>query len=460
MFNMMTIGKKAVTAAEKQLEVTSHNISNVDTPGYSRQRLLQEASMHIKDNNHNYGTGVDMIRIERMRDMQLDVEYRRFNGDSGYWGSMSYNLTQLEKSILETSEFGINAYINVFFDKWESLSDNPYSTIHRMDVVDATRNLIYGFQDQYKHIENKIDDVKTQLKQAADRINQIGEDLSKLLNHISLDTHENRPANDLLDKFDLLLDELSYYGDVKVEHRANGTTSIYLGTDELCRNDHFNKLIVEDRVHSMSGEPIFHIGWQSLGTQIAGLHTGSINALMDLKDVVLPGYLKALDEMAVTLVQQVNAIHVQGKNIIDPAHGGCDFFNPNCTGVRSLALSNEVLVDPDFIATSLTGASGDNQIALMITDLRLAQVFKGMTLTENFAEYIYNIASDIRMSNQSSERSDMLTAQSDKFRESVKGVSINEETANLVRYQRTYQAASKIISIADDVLKTIIGLVR
>jgi flagellar hook-associated protein 1 FlgK len=284
--------------------------------------------------------------------------------------------------------------------------------------------------------------------------------MASLLRGIALNQFENRPANDLLDKFDLLLDELSAYGDVKVVHRENGTTSVYLGTDELCRDEVANKLQVENYISSMTGEEVFHIGWTKAGNPISGLTTGSLNALMDLKDVVLPGYLNKLDELAVQIAQNVNSIHLQGVNVVDPSHGGVHFFNPDVTGVKNFVLSKEVMANSDCIVTSLTGATGDNQIALLMADLRHASVFDGQTLTEKFADIIYNVASDIKVSKQSSERSKMLSTQSDNFREAVKGVSINEETANLLRFQQSYQAAAKIISVADDIFKTIIGLIR
>jgi flagellar hook-associated protein 1 FlgK len=414
----------------------------------------------VKDAIANWGTGVEMVRLERMRDLQLDVEFRRFNSNSGYWNTMAKNLTELEKNVLETTEFGINVMINGFFNSWESLSLNPYSNVHRMDVVESSQKMVDSFKDLYRNIENKKRDLRHQLIATGDRINQISEDLAQIISHLSLDRADNRPVNDLLDKFDLLVDELSTYGNVKVYHRENGTISVYFGTDELVRNDISNKLFLVEGENLMTGEFNMYLAWNGLHSPVSGLTSGSLNAIMDLKDVILPGYQQKLDELVVQIAQNVNNIHRQGYNIINPSHGGVDFFAPNVTGVMSFSLSKEVLTDPRFISTSINGISGDNQIALMMTDLRLAQVFGGQTLTESFADIIYNVAADVRMSKQSSDRASLLTQQTDNFRDSVKGVSINEETANLIRFQQSYQAAAKIISVADDMFRTIIGLVR
>ena len=459
MVNMLNIGKKAVAASQKQLEVTAHNIANVNTEGYSRQRVHQEASVVIHDALGNWGTGVDLVRVERMRDLQLDAEFRRFNTNSGYWGTMEKNMVELEKNILETSEYGVSTMINNFFNSWEFLSNNPFSNVHRMEVVDSAQNMINAFKDMYRAIEYKRDEIRHQLIVSADRINQIAEDLANTMQHISLDTAENRPANDLWDKFDMLVDELSGYGNVSVYKRENGTMSVYLGADEIARNNIFNTLSLVEGENAFTGKYEMYLGWDVVGTRLSCLTDGSINALMDLKDKILPGYMQQLDDLVVQIAKQVNDIHSQGYNLANPDHTGADFFNPNVTGVKSFTLSKEVLTDPGFIATSLTGQTGDNQIALMITDLRLSKTFSDQTLTEAFSDIVYCIASDVKMTKMSSERAALLTRQTDNFRESVKGVSINEETANLIKFQQSYQAAAKIISVADEMYRTIINMV-
>ena len=463
MFSMLSIGRKAVAAAEKQLEVTGHNISNVNTPGYSRQRVVQEASYPVQLQWANIGTGVDLVRIERMRDIYLDNEFRNLNGNTGYWGSMSKNLQELEKNVIETSEYGINVMINNFFNSWEALSNNPFSSIHRQDIVSNTSQMIQSFQNLYRSIENKIEDVKFQMVDATQRINQISTELASTLNTISMHNAAGTPINDLLDSYDLLLDELSGYGNIQVKERENGTFSVYLGTVELVRNNEPQQLQIEDRINSMTGDKEFFISWDNIKTDVngfSGLTTGSLKSLYDLKDVILPGYLQKLDELVSQMAREVNNIHTKGYSNFDPPTTGAFFFDPAVTGVMSFSLSKEVLANSDFIAASLTGASGDNQIALKMTDLRLEKVFGGQTLTESFADIVYFVGNDVKLAKSSEARSGMLSQQSDNFRESVKGVSINEETANLMQYQQAYQAAAKIISVADDMLKTIIGLVR
>jgi len=463
MFNMLTIGKKAVAITEKQLEVTGHNIANENTPGYSRQRVVQEAADPLQLVYANIGTGVNLVRVERMRDLYLDAEFRKQYGNTGYWGSMTKNLQELEKNVIETSEHGINQMINNFFNDWEFLSNNPFSTIHRMDVVNSTEQMIRGFQDLYRSIEDKIQDVKYQMMDSAQRINEIAVDLANIMDYISYHKVMETPINDVMDKFDLLIDELSNYGDVTIKTRDNGTMSVYFGTVELVRNNEPQTLIIEDRVNSMTDETEFFISWDNIKNDvnsISGLTTGSIKALYDLKDKILPSYLEKLDQMVVEIADQVNAIHTLGYNLTDPTTTGYYFFDPNTKGVKSFSLSKEVLADPGFIATSLTGASGDNQISLMITDLRKSQTFGNeQTLTESFADLVYVVASDVKFSITSADRSQLISDQTDNFREAVKGVSINEESANLVKYQAAYQAAAKIITVADEMLKTIINMV-
>ena len=456
----MNIGRKAVAANEKQLEVTAHNIANANTPGFSRQRVVQEAAFPIQSMNVHIGTGVDVIRIERMRDIFLDTEFRKLNGNTGFWNTMSRHLNELEKNVIETSEHGISARINNFFNSWEDLANNPFSTIHRMAVVESAQQMTDGFQDLHRAIDRKISDVRREMEHSADRINQIADDLAKLVDVIAQNKVTNKPINDLMDRYDLLIDELSSFGDVQVHHRDNGTMSIYLGSDELVRNGQVNRLRLMETRNLETGEMSYFLGWGNTTRPISGLTTGSIKALDDLHNVLLPEYQKKLDELVVQIAEQVNAIHTQGFSNTIPPQTGTFFFDPNITGVMSFSLSNAVLSDPEFIVASMTGATGDNQIALMMTDLRLAKVFNDQTLTESFADLVFTIGNDVRFSRSSADRSQMISQQADNFRDSVKGVSVNEETANLIRFQQAYQAAAKIISVADDMMRTIIGLVR
>ncbi len=460
MFNMLSIGKKALTATEKNLEVTAHNISNANTEGYSRQRVIQESSIPVSDAHGFYGTGVDVVRLERMRDLHLDTEFRKLNSNTGYWDSMSSNLNHLEKSILETSEYGISSMINNFFSKWEALANNPYSEVHRNDVIDATSQMTDSFKNLYNSIEESRESLKFTLQDTANRINDISEELASLSNQISQNRNSNTPANDYLDKFDLLIDELSQYGNVQVHQRDNGTISVYFGTDELVRNNVSNKLVFTESTNLETNEQETYLIWSNTRSKISGLDSGSIKAIYDLRDIVLPEYMSQLDNLAVQLTEEINNIHLKGYDITSPATAGRYFFNSEITGVRNFQLSNEILENPANIAVSSSGQAGDNKIALAITDLRNSKVFDDKTLTESFADYIYIIGRDVKTANQNAERTSMLSKQTDKFRESVKGVSINEETANLMKYQQAYQAAAKIISIADDMIKTIIGLAR
>lgn len=460
MFNMLSIGKKAVVANEKNLETTAHNIANVNTKGYSRQRVITEAAMPLNDAIGNYGNGVDIVRIERMRDLHLDNEYRKLNSNTGYWGTMSSKLSELEKSFIETSEYGINTMINQFFDKWEALANNPYSDVHRLDVIHSANLMTDSFKDLYNSIEGKREELKFTLKDQANRINEISEELASLTTQISQNTATNKPANDLLDKFDLLIDELSGFGNVQVHRRDNGTTSIYLGSDELVRNNISNKLVYTERRNLETDEEEVFLALSNTNSKVNGLTTGSVKAIYDLRDTVLTDYLSQLDKLAVEISDKVNSIHTKGFNNSNPPQTGAFFFNENVSGVKNFNISNEISSNPSFIATSLTGQQGDNQIALAITRLRYDKVFDDKTITETFADFIYEVGQDIKIANHNAERTKMLSGQTDSFREAVKGVSINEETANLLKFQQAYQAAAKIMSIADDMMKLIIGLAR
>lgn len=459
MFELISIGKRALQNTEKAIETTSHNISNMNTPGYSRQRVVQESGTPIDLVYANIGTGAYIEKIERMRDIYTDVQFRQAQTDSGYWGKMSDEMQQLENSVLEPSDNGIGEKINTFFDKWDALAANPTTLAYRNDVVQAGVDLTEGFKDLYQKINEKQNELNTKIEADIDSINQIAQEASHLLTSISESEGQNKEANDLRDRFDYLMDELSKYGDVQIQKREYGQTIIYFGTDELARNSSARELTA-DYGSTGEGETV-GLKWKDGGDMVNGLKSGEVKALLDLRDTVLSGYKEELDNQAVNIAQRVNELHLKGYDNNATPERGHLFFDDNVTGVRDLNVTGVLINNPNNVAVSLSGEKGDNRVALDIANLRSSATYKGQyTASEAYGNLLYEIGNDINTAKSNADSLSMSRDQLNNFRESVKGVSLNEETANLLKYQQIYQAAAKIISIADEMTKLVIGLVQ
>ncbi len=459
MFELITMGKRALQATEKAIETTSHNISNINTEGYSRQRVVQESAYPIDMVFANVGTGSYIQNIERVRDQFLDAEYRKGSTELGYWSTRSDTLNQMESQLLEPSEFGLGSKINAFFDKWDALANNPTNNNSRSDVLEASIDLTEGFQNLHSTLATQKNDLNNDISGLVERINQISRDMSEVLTSIQNSEGPNKEACDFRDRFDSLVDELSTYGDVTIQKRENGQTIVYFGTDEISRTGSYREMT--GRYQNVDGENICQVEWADGNDSINGLRSGKLKSLLDVRDEVIPGYMANLDNLAKTFAEKVNEIHFKGYDNNSTPQSGHYFFDPSVTGAADFCVSGSIMSDVNNIAVSQTGSEGDNRIALEMTDLRNQKLIEGRySLSEGYGQLLYDIGSDASNATSNTENKKLSLEQTNNFRESIKGVSMNEETANLLKFQQIYQAAAKIISIADEMTKIVIGLVK
>ncbi|MCD4829266.1 MAG: flagellar hook-associated protein FlgK [Candidatus Cloacimonetes bacterium] len=456
MFELLYIGKSALHANERQLQTVGQNIANVNTLGYSRQRVVQTNADPISDSFGSFGGGVEMVRIERMRDLQLDINYRDENSQLGSWSRMSQKLAELEVELNEPSEFGLSTTLNKFWDAWESLADNPADNVYRLDVLGAADNLSEAFHDINASLVQKRKEVNDEIEQIAGSVNSIASDLAMLNQRIQ--NSVGKPVNDLEDQFDLLLDDLSEYGNVRLAVRADGTRVVYFGSDELVKNDWCRNLRVVREAED--GDATSRLVWKDTRDDIGGLHQGKIVGLTRLRDDMIDGYRADLDALAVQIAASLNAIHRQGYDLGDPPSDGRNFFADDITGASDFRVSADILDQPSRIAASLEGEEGDNRIALSIADLRKAATMEnGHSFGDYYGAWVGNIGRDSGNALNKATLHESTAFQIDNFRESVKGVSLDEEAAKLIQFQQSFAAAAKIISSADKALSIVISLV-
>lgn len=458
MFQLISLGKRALQVTEKHIETTSHNISNVNTPGYSRQKVVQESGLPIEYPYGTIGTGVYIQSVERVRDEFLDINFRTNQSLFGFWDKRSEVLEKLETVLNEPSDFGLSNKIDKFFSSWDSLSSNPTSQAYRMDVINNAEQMTDEFNRLHSDLSGYISTIDDELINSVTRINQIAQELADLSEGINFTIGQVYEPNDLLDKFDLLMDELATYGNVSVKVNDYGQKIVYFGSDQIVDGRSCNQIGLEES--TTSGVTVHNLVWKNNLDTINGLNSGELLSLIDLRDNVVPGYLNQLDKIADTIKEKVNEIHLQGHDLTANSEQGHYFFETSSNGAKDFRVSNVILNDSNKIATSRSGASGDNEIALAIANLRNESIVDDqMSVSQAYANLVYSIGSDVNNTNIKKENQAMITEQIDQFRESIKGVSLNEETADLIKFQQMYQAAAKIISMADDMLKIVLGLV-
>ncbi|MEA1972123.1 MAG: flagellar hook-associated protein FlgK, partial [Candidatus Cloacimonadota bacterium] len=456
--DMFHVGVKSLRLNELHLNTIGQNIANVNTPGYSRQRIVQETAESIDRGAYLVGSGVNLSTLERMRDNAMDTKFRKNNTELGYWNRSSEKLSELESHITGIST-NLGDALDEFWNNWEAVSENPSSSAERISLFESTKNLTVNFNDFSEMIDDKRKEINNEIVNTANIINNISSKLATLSHKIDIAESQGKNPNDLLDQFDIEIDKLSNYGEVNIS-KIDGKRVIYFGTDEIV-HDGISKEVMAFSTTDEDENYNAQIVWKDNYNKIGGLEKGELNGLLDLRDNILTEYSDQIDNLANQMVEKINSIHKEGFSIDDPAHNGILFFDEDTTGAGDIRISDELELNPNKIAASLNGEEGDNRVALQIAELRFE---KTMDDKQSYNEYLNSIINKIgnnvsRYVNFKQAYSDTAT-QIENYRESVKGVSINEETANLIRFQQAYQASSKIISEANKVMSTVMGLVQ
>ncbi len=458
-FQSLDIARRAIWASRLGMDVASHNIANVNTPGYSRQQVNMEAALPLGILQGQLGMGVKVSTISRIRNQLLDFQYRKTSQNLGKAQIKENILSQIESVIQEPSDVSIGNLMNEFFDQFSALASNPENIAVRNTLLQKSRSLVQAFhskREQLLQIQNSLQNDAQTLVQ---KVNQLSKQLAELNRQIGSSEVNNSIANDLRDKRDLLLDQLSELVNIQYKEDQYGRVSVSAEGINLVSGENSHQLSV--KVTKQEG--LFQLGIQTQSGQSVNFSSGQFGGLLEMHNQFISGLLGKLDNLAKNLVQEVNRIHRAGKGL--PAGNppvsstGVDFFTG--TDAASINISTDVLEDVNRIAASGDGTPGNGDVAITIANLRNRKVFTNGT--QSFNDFYNTLVNDIGMEIESSrnERSqnELLKDQVQNQREAESGVSLDEEMTNMIKYQRSLEAAAKVVKVVDEVLDTVVNMV-
>jgi flagellar hook-associated protein 1 FlgK len=432
-FGGLNTALSGVTAQQRALDVTAHNIANVETPGYSRQEavfgvrpsLNVPAGAKLDGTGAQLGQGVDVMTYRRLRDDFLDLQYRAQNMTGGQADVTAQRLG-LAQDALGSGDAELGKQLDKFWSSWQTLAANPQSASAKSAVVGIAQTLAQRFatlDSDFNTIGTQATAAVTDLLSDQGPIKPIADELAKLNTQINMQQGVGQP-NDLLDRRDLLLDQLSRYGQVSVTPDptldAQGQPA-YPGMVQVSFGGATTPLVSQGTVAMPTT------------ATLSATPGGQIGGLQDVAGKVA-GYRTTLSGLASSIITSVNAA------ASSPVFSG--------TGATDMAV---VATSATISAGVSGGPAGDNSVALAIAALR------GGTVDTGYAGLISTIGSDVRTAEGNSSTSasvlDSLTAR----RQSVAGVSMDEEMSNMIRYQRGYQAAARALTTMDEMLDTLIN---
>ena len=585
-YGVLQTGMRSLLAQQQGIEITGHNIANVNTPGYSRQKVNLQTGTPTLSSQGMIGTGVNAKDSERVYDRFVGGQIENENEALGRWDAQKTALERVEIIVNESSDDGLSKIMGEFWNAWQNLSNNPSGNVERMALLGQGETLSFEFQNVYNNFSPLQHDLDLSISTTIDEINLKASEIADLNQKIIEAEGGGAHANDFRDARDLAVKDLSLMIDVNTYEADNGSVNVSLnGGGSLVNGSHSPDLstMVNDAGYK-------DVVWASDPTvSISGSITGGkLKGWLEVRDVLIPEYKQNLEDL-VNGIKGVESTDVitgaastlsagdyfaisspttpaatdynvwysidgagvgPGGNAIEVAistgdtaaqvaaktaeaiggefdGSGNSVFDVSVTGSATLSIANVVAgdatdsvdsaagtdtgftitkrtdggagvnylhgngfdlngnsggnffsgtlagndfavdaaiaVDANKIAASGTaaGAPGDNSNAIAIAELQNASMMNANTTTfdDFYNSMISSIGNDVRHASMNHDHHTSMASHLENYRESISGVSLDEEMVSLVQFQLGYNAAAKLISTTDELLHTLVNMV-
>ena len=422
LLSTLNTAKSGMNVSQVAIQTTSHNISNINTPGYSRQRVNQSASSpySMPGKNSNFGagqigTGAQIDDVTRIRNSFYDYQYR---SESHQYGNTSVKyeyFKNIEGIFNEPSDTAISSSLNSFFNSWSELSKDPQSSGVKSVVIENGKYLSNSINSAFKRLESLEEGLDKQSEYIMDEVNSMLSQLDKLEKNIKIIQGSGKSPNDFLDQRDQLLDNLSFKLNINDKDVKATLKKAY---------DANGKVTLDDLTKS--------------GVKISGELEGTLSMKQEINK-----YKDGLKQLANTITSNVN--DAAGQEIFKAKDGELISINP------------EMLQEPEKINVTA-------DIALKVYELKSEKVNingKDMTINTFYNSMIQDLGQSSAAVIRDEGNQSKLLENIDSSRSSVSGVSLDEEMISLVQLQHTYSANAKVMSTIDSLLDVVVnGLVR
>ncbi len=514
-FMGLETSKRALLTQSVALQTLGHNIANAGTEGYSRQRVnlsatrpMEAPGMTRSAAPGQIGTGVQYDSVERIRDSFLDLQYRRENQSLASYDVLNSTLSSIEAIVNEPSQTGLSSVMNKFWNSWEVLNRDPMLLSARINVVGAAVDLTDSLQHIGQMLGNLSADIDNNIAIKVNEANVLIQDIAQLNDYIRHVERTGVNANDYRDQRDLLVDKLSTIVDIQVAETPVGDYAITSAGVQVVNNEAATLLTVDNAVNATAGQLHGYVMSKGEVQQITNQMNAMVHTLVNGQaTVTLPnGYVTSqaiTAENAVTLedgtvipagstipagsriasevqirVNGFNGLHALGYTLTEPMNTGVPFFvtsdGSSTFDMMNIRVNPAIQQDTNLIAasgkyetagTTNRTVKGNGDIAQALAKLRdyaftypsdLTNLTSGTT-----DDYFRAVVSDLGTRSANAERN--LQNQKDLVdsvnirRQSVSGVSLDEEMADLIKFQHAYNAAARNMTAVDEMLDRIIN---
>ena len=482
------IARRAIQTATDDIAVTGQNIANASTTGYTEEVAQNTATQpytvpSVEDSNPGqFGTGVEVSQITRQVEPWVNQQVNTSNSNLNYWETLNSQLQVAQSAFQEPTTIGLQSAMDNFFNSWQTLSEDPTNMGARATVVSDATQLIDDFHTSSALLSQTAANIQTQMNSDVNgsnsMINQMAAQIASLNQQIASVSAQGEQPNDLEDSRDQLISQLSQLVPVTVQNYDNGTADVGIFGQSLATSlglaNTVSLTTVADTVSYSGYDNVLNIGSATVNLTAPPVAYASSGGLAGLEEARQKAgdYLGQLDDLAITLANQVNTQHEQGYGLYGTtwAVQGIPFFAALSATVgasTSLALSTTISPNPGGVNPNLDAVAagagntdprdGNNALAMYNLQGTTWSVLNNGTFDGYYETVTEAMGADVQNASQMQQTASATNTQLVNMQQSVSGVSSDAEMTKLVQYQYAYQAAAQFLSVQDKLLDTLIN---
>jgi flagellar hook-associated protein 1 FlgK len=456
-FSGLNAATTALWAHRRGLDVTGQNIANVNTDGYSRQRVDLTALSGgtvpaFFSTSSGIGQGVNADDVMRIRDSFLEGRGHTEHANNGQLVAETEALELVEQAFREPGDTGIQKMLSEMWSGWQEVANKPDDPAARGQVIKRLETLVGGLHFSQQQLGGQWDQTRENLQVLVDDVNAAAENIASLNIAIRRATQSNLPSNDLADQRDVLVMKLADQVGATVRHGQDGVLDVVVGGMGLVSGGTATKFTLAGATQpdSATGDPLRIVTAAGDYTvRTGGTAAGQLTAL----NTVIPGYRAQLDGIASGLATALNGTHAGGYDLYgDP---GTAILGSSGGPITASTIS-VLTTDPKRIAASSVGPGTPN-LDRGNAD-KIAQLANSVTgVDAGYRKMIVELGVQSAVSKRNLDIQTSITTTVDAARDSVAGVNLDEELTNMLSYQHAYAAAGRMITAIDEALDVLIN---
>ena len=434
----LNIGMQALDVSEAALNTIGNNIANANTPGYTEETVDVSSNPITLSGGDITGGGVTLDQVTSSRDELLNQQIQQQTALQGSANEVSTLLDQAQTYFGDTGT-DIASELTSFSSSLAALSASPSSASTQQTVLTAGQNLAQAFNSTAAGLTSVQSEADSDVTSSVSQINSLTQQIAQLNGELTQSASSGQNGGVIEDQRDELVQQLSNLVGVSVSQSSEGEViTTGNGTPLVMGSQSFN-------LQTATGANGLQEVEDSNGNDItSNLSGGELGGALQVANQTIPGYLTQLNTLATQFATAMNAAQAEGTD--SNGNAGQPFFSLPAGGANAAAGISVALTSPSQIAISSDGSAGSNGNVANLSAVLTTALPSGETAANTYASLVYQVGNDASNASADSTAVGQSLLQLTNQQGSVSGVSIDDETANLIRYQTAYEAGARIVS--------------